>query len=75
MLRHKILGQIAKMNERSPQILYESLVKQTEELMELSTKITKEEYKPSFSRKITQQELKEIGGRAEWADLAQSDLN
>ena len=63
------------MNERSPQILYESLVKQTEELMELSTKITKEEYKPSFSRKITQQELKEIGGRAEWADLAQSDLN
>ena len=43
--------------------------------MELSTKITKEEYQPSYSRKITQSELLELGTRSGWADLAGTDFN
>ena len=42
--------------------------------MELSTSITKDEYKPSYSRKITHDELRELGARSDWDELADSDL-
>lgn len=34
--------------------------------MVLSTRITKDEYQPSYSRKITAEDLLELGSRAHW---------
>lgn len=63
VIRTKIMGQVSKLNERTPLIVRESLVRQAEELVELSTRITYEEYKSWFERRISRQDIMEYSSQ------------